>query len=204
MYKYLVFLFLLMICACSQKKNTTVEQSINNKPTLDAKILQHKPSLKINTYAQKKIENWKEYKELNVFLKRFESTSPNDALGNAIELKSLTKQLKDSINIKELETPAFKSRVNVLENEVLRLADMTKIPAITTNEVNVQVGKILSIFGSLNAKINAIYLQQKIDSDLDVNKFLTLDSTEINVSKKEKSIYEKRKKPSLLKPDRIR
>jgi hypothetical protein len=65
---------------------------------------------------------------------------------------------------------SFRTRVNVLENETLRLKDMTFIPAITANEVNTQVDKILAAFSATNSKINTVYSQLEVEQDIeDIN-----------------------------------
>lgn len=65
---------------------------------------------------------------------------------------------------------SFRTRVNVLENETLRLKDMTFIPAITANDVNTQVDKILAAFSATNSKINTIYSQLEVEQDIeDIN-----------------------------------
>lgn len=173
MLKLFFTLFLLFFIGCnsgSKEVKTPHKKSTNNI------LVTHKKPVKLNSYALKNIKNWIVYNELNDFLIRFEKTSPNEALSNANELKSLVQGLKKNKDITILNNAAFKSRLNVLENETLRLVDMTKIPAITSKEVNEQVAKILLIFSSVNAKINAVYHQQKIEKDIKMIDFLKIDS----------------------------
>lgn len=169
----LVFFGLLFSC----KKEIQQEIKKRPKPAMK-KSTAHKKATDLTSYAIKKTKNWKNYNELAIFLKRFESISPNEALNNAIELKDLVKKTKDSIPDKTLQTASFKSRLNVLENEVLRLVDMTKIPAIKSSEVNNQVTKTLLIFGSVNAKLNAVFTQQKMEEEINLSNFFKLDSSE--------------------------
>jgi len=88
-------------------------------------------------------------------------------LNNAIQLSEVVKFLKDSIRPTELLNLSFRTRVNVLENEALRLKDMTFITAITAKEVNVQVDKIIAAFSATNSKINTIYSQLEVEKDID-------------------------------------
>ena len=119
-------------------------------------------------------------------LNRFEKISPNEALNNALNLKDLAKDLKDSLKIKNFKISSFEARLNVLLNEALRLADMTKIPAIKAEEVNNQVAKILLIFSSLNEKINTVYIQEKFEDEInveDLNTNLRLKKLESKLGK---------------------
>lgn len=177
MLKKIVFLLFLSFFLYHCKKSSQQEKIEVKKPEMSI-ANQHKKYNELDKFSSEKIANWKEYTALKEFLNRFESISPNNALNNALELKDLTKQLKDSIRIEELKNRAFKARVNVLENEALRLADMTYIPTIGPKEVNNQVDKIFLIFGSLNTKITSFYKQEQLNKDIDLKDFLSLDSTE--------------------------
>lgn len=77
--------------------------------------------------------------------------------------------MKDSIRPEELINLPFRTRINVLDNEALRLKDMTFIPAITANEVTAQVEKIIAAFSATNSKINTVYTQLEVEKDLKNN-----------------------------------
>lgn len=157
---FIFFSFLLVSFSC-QKKDVKKNDLIN-KSAMDV-VIKHSKYSRLDSESTKEIKLWKEYFITADFLQKLEKTTPTESLNNAIELKKLTKQLKDSLNIKTLKTPAFKARVNVFENEVLRLADMTYIPSITATEINTQVAKVLSLYGSMNSKINTVYAKQRFD-----------------------------------------
>ncbi len=157
---FIFFSFLLSSFSC-QKKGIKKNEPVK-KPTMDV-VIKNSKYARLDDTSSKEIKLWKEYFITADFLQKLEKTTPVEALNNAIELKKLTKQLKDSLNIKILKTPAFKARVNVFENEVLRLADMTYIPSITATEINKQVAKIFSLYGSMNTKINTVYAKQRFD-----------------------------------------
>lgn len=178
----ILFCFFLLILSC--EKATQQEKVIPKKPEMSI-ISKHKRRFPLKQLSAKKVKDWKEYNELNNFLERFENTSPNEALSNALELKKITKRLKDSIRITDFKTAAFKARINVLENETLRLADMTYIPAITAKEINAQIDKIFLVFGSVNAKINTIFNKKRLDKDFNLENFLKLDSSEIKKPREE-------------------
>lgn len=163
---YVLFSFLLISFSCQQKeskKNTEIQKTGMNT------VVKHLKYTQLDKSSRKEIENWKEYFIIDKFTKQLENTTATEALNNALELKTLTQQLKDSLNIKTLKTPAFKARINVFENEVLRLADMTYIPSITSKEVNNQVKKVFSLFGSINHKINTVYAKKRFDKAIKVD-----------------------------------
>lgn len=163
---FILFSFLLISVSCKQKenqKNTPIKKTGMNT------VIKHKKYTALDKSSNEKINNWKAYFTTDEFLHQLTNTTPTEALNNALELKKLTKQLKDSLNIKTLKTPAFKARINVFENEVLRLADMTYIPSISSKEINNQVKKILSLFSSINHKINTVYAKERFDKEIELD-----------------------------------
>lgn len=173
-YYFIILSFLLIITSCVNKNK---EVKVEVKKTGMSLVINHTMPKKINADAVEELKDWTYYKVLNGFLMRFENISATEALSNALELKELVRDLKENIRFKELQTPAFNARLNVLENEIFRLADMTYIPAITAKEVNSQVDKILMVFGSLNAKINTTYNQKRFNEEVNLDSFFKLDST---------------------------
>lgn len=182
--KNILYILVLLFLSCkdSVKKETVVE---TEKPLLSV-VKKHSEIATIIDSYKKEIENWEELNSLNSFLLKFQNTSPNEALSNALELKGLVKSLKDSLKPKEFDTPSFNTRVNILNNETLRLADLTFIPAITPEEVNKQVDKVLLSFSALKEKINTFFTQKKYESEIEINiDFIGIDSTKIDsISKK--------------------
>ena len=162
-----VILFFLVFLACNSN-NANQETKVQKS---DMNIVQkHDVVLNLEKLSINKIENWNEYQSVTENLAQFSSISPSEALNNAIKLSEVVKFLKDSIRPKELINLSFRTRVNVLENETLRLKDMTFIPAITANEVNTQVDKILAAFSATNSKINTIFSQLEVEQDIeDIN-----------------------------------
>lgn len=173
-YKFFFYTILvLFLCSCKKDIKKEVQTIKKNNKSI---IVKHKNPPSINKVSSNKISSWKAYGNFKEFLERFEETSPNDAFGNVKELKDLTTALKDSLTIKKFKTPAFKARLNVLENEVLRLDDMANITAITSNEVNLQIDKIFLVFGSLNQKINTLYNHERFEKEIDLDIFFKNDS----------------------------
>ena len=144
----------------AQKKQSTTKSKLSI-------VEKHQVTESLEKLSTEKVIDWKEYNALQAHLNQFSSISAHEALNNALVLAKLVKQLKDSIRPTELLNPSFRTRVNVLENEALRLKDMTfLLNAIKAQEVNLQVDKILEAFSATNSKINSIYTQLEIDKEI--------------------------------------
>ena len=172
-------LFAISACFFSCKKSTQTPTT-DTTYTGDKNIaVKHKTYAQVSASSLEKITDWKEYSAFNDFITRFENTSPEEAFDNVTELKELTLALEDSLRIMPFKTRSFKSRLHVLENEVLRLHDMRNIPAITSTEVNNQIAKIFLVYGSLNDKINTVFNQQKHEEGINLDDFFTMDEKEL-------------------------
>lgn len=197
-----VFFVLLFVCVLISCGENPQEKKVGSIAGSEFSIPhKHDLAVYINASSAKEIADWEYYQSLQEFILRFENATPNEALGNALELASLIKTLKDSVKPAPVNTPSFDARVNLLENESLRLSDMTKIQAITAEEVNQQISKIFDAFSSVNAKINTVYLQKRLNEDADLNDlvFSPLDTNLIKTPQpirkklipKEKSLQKK-------------
>lgn len=183
-YVLVIQLLLVFFLACKkQDQANVVSQKQDSKMNV---VVKHKSFKTISNYATKELQNWKAYTDLSQYIKRFEKISPDNALSNATDLKKLIIDVKKQDSIPALKTRAFKARLNVLQNEVLRLYDMSLIPSITPKEVNKQVEKILFVFSSVNSKINTVFLQDQYNKEVDLDSFFQLDSTEINFKNKKR------------------
>lgn len=163
-YLFLILLITLTIgCKKSNSKENAIIQNTDKK-----EVVKHEAILKLSILSKEKITPWKEYKNVKENIIKFENISASEALNNALHIAKVIKQLKDSIRPKALLTPSFRTRVNVLENEALRLKDMTFISAITNSEVNKQVEKILQAFSATNSKINTVYAQLSVETEIKI------------------------------------
>ena len=192
MKKHYALLSILILCFCSTKEQET-EKSPAHKAKLSVAVT-HTTPIKIEKPFLENIENWKEYKLLEEFAVKFYQTSPNEALSNALEMKSLVASLKDSIKPTIFNTPSFNARINVLFSEAERLADITFIPAIKTIEISNQVEKTLDAFSALNAKINTVLSQKKFEDAIGVSSsFIGLDTTKMDrISRKTVAVFDKK------------
>lgn len=156
--------------SCQDKQTT--ENPVVEKSELSV-VQKHQKIESLTPKAQKKIDDWLEYETLKNFLDRFNSISPNEAINNSKELNDIVKSLRDSVKPKFLETPAFKARVNLLLNESMRLYDMSSIASLKAEEINSQVGKLLSAFSAINSKINTTIRQADLDDEVNDPRFNT-------------------------------
>jgi hypothetical protein len=183
--KHILYLFLsLFLFSCANNKEEALKTTQEKPKRSIAK--QHIRLKNVSPDFKDKIENWQDLKTVTSFIKKFENVSPNEALSNALELRDLVASLKDN-EIPELcNIPSFHARINVLHNETLRLADLTLIPAITPEEVNLQVDKTIEAFSSVNSKINTIYSKKRFEDAIDIKiDYIGIDSTMMDsVSKK--------------------
>ncbi|MCL7764129.1 hypothetical protein MPF19_11935 [Polaribacter sp. Z014] len=204
--KQIIYLFILVILfSCSNNKQETIKTP-QETPKLSISK-QHISVENVKPIYKKEVENWEELKSVNSFIKKFQKVSPNEALSNALELRDLIISLKDSVKPAIFNNPPFQTRIDVLNNEALRLADLTFIPAITSEEVNLQIDKTIAAFSSVNSKINSILAKKSFEDEIDVEfAFIGIDSTQMDsISKKsinlkkhvEDSIKKTRIKPKL-------
>lgn len=169
MKKYFIQIIVVFIVFACEKSSTNKEVSIQTSELNQVK--NHKQITPLNNFSIIKVKDWQEYQSVNDQLKKYNNISANEALNNAVELAKKIKQLKDSIRPKELINDSFRTRVNVLENESLRLKDMTLIKnAISIKEINNQVEKVLSAFSATNSKINTIYSQLEVEKEINLDK----------------------------------
>ncbi|MDG1398105.1 MAG: hypothetical protein P8P88_06930 [Polaribacter sp.] len=203
----LSFLILIIFFSCKDKNEQTLLKD-DVQPLLS--VVKEYPSVKqISPIFRKDVENWEELNAIADFLDRFKKGSANEVLSNALELKGLIKSLKDSVKPNLFDDAAFKTRINILNNETLRLADMTSISAITAEEVHLQTEKIINAFSAINAKINTVLSKKRFEDEIGVSiSFIGLDSTKmdsvtrksLNSKVKLGPMLDEKTKPKKLKP----
>jgi len=157
---------LILVLSC---KDSVVKRVQKSKTPEKNTVKKHPVTSSLAKSAQDTIDSWKEYVSVADNLKKLTSTSANEALNNALQLASLVKKMKDSIRPLDLINASFRTRVNVLENETLRLKDMTFISSISAKEVHEQVAKIMAAFSATNSKINTVYSQLEVEKEIQIN-----------------------------------
>lgn len=204
--QFLSLILLTTLTISCNEKEQKKENVLVEKTNMNIQKKHSTPS-KLSAISTKEMKNWKEYNELNSFIGKFENTSPSKALANILDLKDISKKFKDTIRVNDLKTSAFRARLNVFNNEVLRLADMSYIGAITAEEVNEQVGKIVLIYSSINDKINAVYAKKEFDKTINLDNFFVLDSVKKTTPKKTEKLQPKpdfrKTKLQTLKTDKL-
>lgn len=130
---------------------------------------------------------WEAYMKVAEFLKINGAISNEETLYNAKDLVKLTESLKDSIPLENLNNPAMKIRINVLNNEALRLQDMADIKVITDKEILEERQKIYDALSAINYKLNNLTDQAKINERL--KDFIDLEAVDTtrNLLKKDYS-----------------
>lgn len=167
--KYLYLFFVLVLFSCKNDvKESDIKPQKARKQLIakDEKFISNDVHQKLHKEAQNSVENWQEYQEVSLFMPKFYNTSTKEILLNASEFYELTTHLKDSIRVKNFKQPSVKIRLNVLQNEALRLFDMDSIPSITNKEVVQEVKNIINAFNALNTKINNTVKRDLLDKDL--------------------------------------
>jgi hypothetical protein len=198
--KHILYLFLsLTLFSCGNNKKDALKAKQEKPKRSIAK--QHIRLENVSSDFKNKIEGWQDLQNATLFINKFDNVSPNEALSNALELRDLVASLKDNAIPESCDIPSFHARINVLHNETLRLADLTLIPAITSEDVNLQVDKTIAAFSSVNSKINTIYTKKRFEDAIDIEiDYIGIDSTKMD-SVSKKSINLKKKEELLKKGD---
>jgi hypothetical protein len=150
------------------------------------------------------IKQWNDYFELNDFLDNYRNIDYKTSLFHSQQLLTLTNKLKDSLNLKKLNIPSFKSRINTIHSISLRLADMDSIPAITEQEVVAETSNLINSFDGLTIKINTLAQKEFLENELKDFDFLFLKKDSVNSNSKKiytkKNLNTKSKKIKRIKP----
>lgn len=176
--KYIIpFLLIILLTgfSCTKSKDAQEVSEVADSLKLDANRIENRIGETLVPEAKAEMDHWKEYQLVDELLLKYYSINTLEALSNANELSRLVKMMKDSIKIEKLKKPNIIARINVLENETLRLADMATIPSISKEEVKEEVGNIVAIYSALNAKINTIYKSESIQNMLEVDTEVPID-----------------------------
>lgn len=160
-----LLLFLTFSCQKDKKeaeKNNYSERFIDSLATRESFLLKEK----LQPAAKEMTKDWNEYNKVNELLNEYRTTTASEIKLNAKELARLTRELKDSIRIETFKDPAYRIRLNVLNNEALRLADMSEIPSITETAIFKEYQKVFDAFSAINSKLNNATKKEKINKDL--------------------------------------
>lgn len=191
---------MLLQMSCQQQNQTKPHEATKDTLSFDDEKNINSIGVLLSDEVKKAVEHWSQYKSFTEVIEGYLVVSNAEALENAERLKQYADTLKMSFPPNMLDNDELKARINILNSECSRLADMSNIPSITEKEVKRQVEQVLSVYGMLNSKINAIYnlheLQSELSLDPDFEKMLK-DLPEPNID----SVSIKQE-PGLIKPHR--
>ncbi|HIE46106.1 MAG TPA: hypothetical protein EYP87_08095 [Flavobacteriaceae bacterium] len=207
---FLVLLTFLLLLSCKNDSDNEIKKvesnitktSINNE---DEKFTIQAKKVILHSEAKKAIENWQEYISVSDFISKFYNTSTKEVLLNSAQFYELTSHLKDSIRLDRFKKPSLKIRLNVLNNEALRLFDMDSIPSITNKEVIHETENIINAYNALNIKINNSVKRDLLSNDLSGfnHLFETKDSLDIKPLNKQQQKLKKEKRKKIINKKRI-
>ncbi len=189
-----IVIFILTLSSCSsdkveQSQKKPIEKQLSNTP------IHTKPITELNKTAKDKTEEWKQYQQLQEFISRFKNMPIAEAFSNTDELSYLTKSLKDSITISELDVPGVRIRLNLLNNEALVLKDLASITDIQMDSLaTAAMQKIVEDFSEINTRINSVYYYQKLQGDTNMSALDSLFLKDLKSLKDTTAVIEKQKK----------
>ena len=174
-----IYLLVILVFTFSCQNNEGKDTVKKPKPLMSIAEIHTATENVLSTHL-KEVKDWNELQDIDSFFVKFRKITPNEALSNAIELKDLIKHLNDSVPEK-FKIPSLTARINILYNEALRLADLTRIGAIKAQEVNTQVDKTMAAFSNINTKINSILAKIRFENEIDIDvTFIGLDTTKMD------------------------
>ena len=174
-----IYLIVILVFTFSCQNNEGKDTVKKPKPLMSIAEMHTATENVLSTHL-KEVKDWNELQDIDSFFVKFRKITPNEALSNAIELKDLIKHLNDSVPEK-FKIPSLTARINILYNEALRLADLTRIGAIKAQEVNTQVDKTMAAFSNINTKINSILAKIRFENEIDIDvTFIGLDTTKMD------------------------
>lgn len=179
------FLFLILIVgfSCDSKKTQGNSATIDSL-SIRSNRISNTISETLIPSARKDFEKWKEYNDVDELITQYYNISVTQALSGAVELEELVKLMKDTIRVDAIDQLNVIARFNVLHNETLRLVDMAIIPSISDEEVSEEVGQIIEVYSSVNAKINTIYKARDLQEALEVDTEVPVEIGEEESSQK--------------------
>ncbi|WP_196889109.1 hypothetical protein [Aureivirga sp. CE67] len=200
------------IISCSSDKKEEIQEKKEAQITENNFEANGAPQIiTLNQKAKEELQDWKNYEQLDEMVSRLKDMSIPEAYSNASELSYLTKVVKDSIAIKQLDIPAVRVRLNLLNNEALRLKDISTIEDVNLDSLaHSEIYKIVIAFSNVNDRINAVYRLDELRSNPNLTKMDSLflkdlkslkDSTEVIRKQKRTNDTLKTKNSPLISPN---
>lgn len=159
------FCLLIMLLSCKHK-NKTISGNIainDKKPTQiitqpDIAKLKYTDFI-LDTKAEKIIETWEAYTQLQQVIKNIKQADFSDLKNNTTILQTLITDLNKNIP-PALKSPSIFARIMVLETKLFKLESLVNLSNINKKEVGNTIKELLIAFSNLNLQIN-----KKIERD---------------------------------------
>jgi len=155
-----IVLLTLVILSCKKDPKQVAEEISDIE---EQNVIVSNIGVQLNSTVKESISSWSQFTMLTEIIEDYTSITKNQALDRAKDVSNMTKDVIDRIGPELLDKPYMKIRFNVVYNQALRLDDMSTIPNISDEEVEIEVAKLLAAFSSVNDKINSIYMIDEFD-----------------------------------------
>lgn len=173
--------FLLLI-SCSNKDKKQEDLPVEENQTVQSEVFVFDPVTPLDKKVSKELLKWRDYREMDDDVLRYQKTSQMEALMNAHDLYEAISKASDTIDVPFLDRPEIKIRFNVMYNSAKRLDDMSTISSITPEEVKHEIGNLIEAYSSLNEKINTLYKLKAYQEELGIDETLTIEErTQIEI-----------------------
>lgn len=184
----------LLLQSCGDTKQTDNSASAIDSLQVKEAIIQSRLKVTLSKISREAVKDWEEFTEVDDFMLNYYGITPSDALSLSAELNDLVTLMRDSVRVEKLNIANVSSRLNVLQNETLRLKDMSTISSISEAEVTQEVHSILEVYDSFLSRINTIYRAEELQKALE---FDTETPVEVNKNPVRKNNIPPRKRTSL-------
>ncbi|MBS3993883.1 MAG: hypothetical protein KGZ87_09215 [Bacteroidetes bacterium] len=164
--KFVLVAISIFLIGCKKNVNETQLEAASTKN--DSLTKTYSQTVYLTDIARKEIKEWSQYEEFENIISQYYNTTPSKAMLLSKDLSDIIVKIKDSIKIDKIKRPDVIARFNILNNEALRLNDMSKINTITTEETIEKIENIVYAYESIISKINQVYLLNANEESVDV------------------------------------
>jgi len=164
--KFVLVAISIFLIGCKKNVNETQLEAASTKN--DSLTKTYSQSVYLTDIARKEIKEWSQYEEFENIISQYYNTTPSKAMLLSKDLSDIIVRIKDSIKIDKINRPDVTARFNILNNEALRLNDMSTINTITTEETIEKIENIVYAYESIISKINQVYLLNANEESVDV------------------------------------
>ncbi len=164
--KFVLVAISIFLIGCKKNVNETQLEAASTKN--DSLTKTYSQTVYLTDIARKEIKEWSQYEEFENIISQYYNTTPSKAMLLSKDLSDIIVKIKDSIKIDKINRPDVIARFNILNNEALRLNDMSTINTITAEETIEKIENIVYAYESIISKINQVYLLNANEESVDV------------------------------------